>query len=305
MFPQTDTVIFVSDKRSYTKLYRSSLFSLFNTNSICLAAGFFDSFSETLKLLYLVTINRSIVVVSNIKSNIIVLLLPFSRGLMILNGLGRFRTYKIFRILLLLLMKIRKKNFNYVIQNYKDFRYFRRYFSNEVIWILGSGGRTYKTSGTDKNCVSILTRASKFQLQTEGLRSFVNDAPIKGKITIYGSGNIADILVEEGLDKHAHCQGWKTAELIFAQSSSFCCLPGYGEGIPHSLVDAICSGLPVWISTSDFRDFGFYTLEGIEFQTWGDWRYLNFSHLARSKFHFDNTNAEYMRAFKQFLSGKV
>ena len=181
MLLPTKPVIFVSDKRSYIKLYRSSLFSLFNASSNCFAAGFFDTFSDTLQLLYLSTIKRSIVIVSNIKSNIIMLLLPFSRGIIIFNGLGRYRPYKTFRILLYLLLKIRDKNFNYVFQNYKDFRYFRRYFSDRVVWIIGSGGSVYKTLENSNNFVSIITRSSKFKLQMEGLRAFIIDAPVQGR----------------------------------------------------------------------------------------------------------------------------
>lgn len=298
-------VFFVSDKKEYTDLYRSALFSEFSKNMECKSVGFFDSYKNFFSLICFFSVLKRFVLVSNIKSNIIILFLFQTRGLIIFNGLGRYRSLKIFRILLLVLLKIRSSHFSFAFQNYKDFRYFRKYFSDTVFWVLGSGGRNYQISSNAQQPITIITRANKLILQMQGFREFILDTPIQSKIQIFGSGKISDLLYQNELDQYAYSRGWRDIDKIFKDSSELCNLPGYGEGIPHSLVDAICSGLPVWISKSDFRDFGFYKIQGIESQTYGNWRYLNFSDLARSNFHFEKINDDYMRAFKMFISNRV
>ena len=298
-------VFFVSDKKEYTDLYRSALFSEFSANMECKSVGFFDSYKNFFSLICFFSVWKTFVLVSNIKSNLIILFLLQTRGLIIFNGLGRYRSSKIFRILLLVLLKIRRTHFSFAFQNYKDFRYFRRYFSDSVFWVLGSGGRSYQISSNVQKPITIITRANKLILQIQGLREFILDTPIQSKIQIFGRGKISEVLYQNELDQYAYSRGWRDIDKIFKDSSELCCLPGYGEGVPHSLVDAICSGLSVWISASDYRDFGFYKINGIEAEIHGNWRYLRFSELARSYFHCDKINDEYMRAFKLFIADRV
>ena len=57
---------------------------------------------------------------------------------MILNGLGRYRRSKL-KFIIGILLKFRRRE-TVLVQNYADYRYFKRFFSQSVQWMPSSGG---------------------------------------------------------------------------------------------------------------------------------------------------------------------
>ena len=47
---------------------------------------------------------------------------------------------------------------------------------------------------------------------------------------------------------------------IYLKFGNLISFPGYGEGIPHSVVDALCSGMSVHLSRKDYVSFGLHRL---------------------------------------------
>ena len=228
--------------------------------------------------------------------------MPRAKGMIIFNGLGRFRNCKIFRIFLLILLKIRDGSFTIIFQNYKDFRFFRQFYSNKVLWVPGSGGTKYKLEHNNKKTVTVITRERKLKTQLNGLQDLLLTIANDKEIHLFGSGNISRLLEVRNIDRRVKNMGWVDIKEIIKTSNEFCSLPGYGEGIPHSLIDAICSGLPVWVSNSDYRDFGFYRFDDIEIQNYGNWKRLVFPKSAQLLLNCDKIDNEYLMAYINYTA---
>ena len=136
------------------------------------------------------------------------------------------------------------------IQNYADFRYFRRYSNACVRWCPGSGGVARESGGGTRTVV--ISRPGKFELVSESVSDFCS----KTGREIYIVGCERKFVEAFNLDKKIIGVGFAQQSRIF-ESARFVFQPeGYGEGIPHSVVDGLCSGLTVIMTRSQFTQFG-------------------------------------------------
>lgn len=244
---------FVNDKKVLNKLYRHSLMKKFEDFGCnCNNSSIVDFLKFYIR--NLLKHNRTFVISSNLKSNIFVLLLFNCKAVIILNGLGRYKKYKSFRILFLVLLKLNKIKKIILVQNYHDYRYLRRFVDGNFKWIPGSGGTQRQLGAVDEYVV--VTRASKFMLQIKSLDKFrqcIHDDQI---INIVGC-DLADL---PKAANRTSCQfhGNLPQLKIFKNCRKFIQLSGYGEGVPHSLVDAICSQMHIYIEKRQFLQFGLH-----------------------------------------------
>ena len=185
---------------------------------------------------------------SNIKANIISLLLNKNNTLIILNGLGRYRKIKIFRAILILLLT-RFNGFT-IIQNYADYRYFTRFTKNDRYrWILGSGAYK-KITGTQSGPFAV-TRCNKIALQKNDIESF--NKHYNKPLRIVGTKGLSD--------SFRQYIGEVEQKNVLRYGNMYVQLSGYGEGLPHSLCEAIYNNLTICIRKKTFIQFGLYRLD--------------------------------------------
>lgn len=256
----------VNDLAILNDRYRSNLIkSLRKSNIGVVSIGIFDGYWSFVSVLIIFIFKSKSVISSNLKVNLIFLIFLWSQGLMIVNGLGRLGQYKLFRrsFGLLLCVNIRKK---ILIQNYLDFRYYRRFYRANISWMPGSGGRHLKY-GKQNNHV-IISRPLKLRLQINSLYEAVQNVPSKNAIILVGVDRFEDDLSDLGI---LFC-GFVEQKNIFLHGNSYIQLSGYGEGMPHVLVDALVSGVEVHLTKKDFIQYGLFKL-GFRFErtntNWG------------------------------------
>jgi len=163
-------VFFICDRVESVFLYRIDLIRSFESLSCNVSVvSIFSPFSLIKSWVYSVFNDDSFFVSSNLRSNIIFLLLLNLRGVLILNGLGRYRSVFAFRYFLGFLFSINRRK-SFLIQNYADFRYFRRFYKGSFYWIPGSGGRR-RTIGDSQDFV-LVTRAAKVHLIWDSVFDF-------------------------------------------------------------------------------------------------------------------------------------
>lgn len=207
------------------------------------------------KLAHLLDIVRpywkdSLVITSDGKVNLFYLLFVFGNQLIILNGLGKYERNRFVRKILLFSQHI-KKNSQLCCQSYRDYRYFQRFMNSKVYWIPGSGG-TLRTIGNNPIPL-IVSRQRKFAMMGDVISTL--------------SLRFKKIYVL-GLEEHESKRSFEFIEFlgkrkqtdIFNETSLFLQLDGYGEGVPHSLVDAICSKMDIIIQKKCWIKFGFYKI---------------------------------------------
>jgi hypothetical protein len=258
-------IIFTSNSINSFKTYRLSLFNYLNKK------GHKVKFYNIFKAIIFSFKNfkrKNIIVSSDGQTNIMVLLFTTCPAVIILNGLGRYQKIKIIRALIIALM-ITKKNKMLCVQNYRDFRYLRRFISSSKIsWIPGSGGIKRKIS-KNKNNYLMVARESKMKSLNQKLKKL----DIKFEIDIIG-------LKSKWKKNQINSLGRKKQENIFIDHSQFIQLYLYGEGTPHSLVDALASKMPILMDKISFINFGFYQ------------KYKNY-HLKKNLIFLDPNRNEY------------
>lgn len=235
-------VIFVSDTLTILKRYRAELIRVISTTHQTEQYSIFTL--SGLKRVYLS--GDDVIVASNLKTNLIVGAFSSAKTLFIINGLGRYQRNKTLRITLKLMMRFRKKS-HFAIQSYRDYRYFKKILScaENLSWVPGSGGVRRKSGISDS--FVFVSRASKY-------------AMFHPKITLLSELglDIKIIGVEGTALKNIDYLGYQRQDAIFTSGSKFLALSGYGEGIPHSLVDAITSNMSIIIEHKLYIDTGFY-----------------------------------------------
>jgi len=133
------SISFINDTALLNKRYRQPLIDALSGNGYnVISLGLFDSRSGLIKaLFYMMAHGRGLFVSSNLRSNLVFLAIPWLQGLVILNGLGRYRQKQWLRRLLTILFHINSRK-QVAIQSYADFRYFQRYApSCSFIWVPG------------------------------------------------------------------------------------------------------------------------------------------------------------------------
>lgn len=232
---------------------------------------------------------------SSIKSNLIFSCLFFSRGLVILNGLGRFKKAFIFRYIIFLLIKF-NFNKNYAVQNYLDYRYFKRLGLKNIVFICGSGGinqRTAINTGTE-NFVAV-QRKKKISLTKMSLKDF-------SKLT----GNKIDIIgiqPDEFIEQNGLIRsiGLRKPEQLFNGYTDFVQPDGYGEGFPHSLACAIVSGMKIHIKKKQFIELGLYRFE-LNLMKNDKWYSFYPNKKLEKSINSEDISKEYLRAILSFIN---
>lgn len=250
-------VYVINDRTEYNITYRSGLLDvLVSFGYSPVTVGAFESItvfvSVIVKLLSSGRKNR-LFVSSNLRTNILVSLFPAWCGLVIVNGLGRYRNKSLFRLFLLKLIRFNTLK-KYVFQNYADFRWARRYSGVDVFWVPGSGGvpREINTHSTDYTCI---LRPSKLAVVRTSLSEFTEILPHDSRINIVGIYT-SDLSVQSVDDPRLVAVGYQDQSKVISFGGTLFVPDGYGEGIPHVMVDALVSGLPVVLSKKAYTKYG-------------------------------------------------
>ena len=195
------------------------------------------------------------------RTNIITLLLFYSNVRIILNGLGRHREKKVFRSFIGYLMSIGKRKV--LVQNYCDYRYFRRFFNiSDCDWVPGSGA-VVRVKNVSSGFFNI-NRSTKFHLCFYELNDFLKFFPCDLKIVGVS---------EKQVNQRVNPIGWVEQDRILSFGDKFVWLGGYGDGFPHSLADALFNGLETYISKREYIRFGLYKLSK-NVRKFGSWYIL-------------------------------
>ena len=250
-------ILFMNDKAKYNVRYRSNLMRELEKHYTVESVGCFDKitslFSTILKLVFGSFI---LTVSSNIKSNLLNLTIFWRKKVLIFNGLGRYRQSKFFRIMIVLLFRLQLQENLIFVQNYADFRYFRKHtkVSSKFFWMPGSGG-TKRKIGPSRSSVSVITRDGKLQNQIASIEEFLCITQNQLRLILVGINTLPDF----ASDKFTYeCVGYVDQSDIMSYSAAMLVPDGYGEGIPHSLVDAVMSGVVIYLSKVNFIQYGFY-----------------------------------------------
>lgn len=204
-------------------------------------------------------ITSDIIVSSNLKSNVLFLLLYFKKGVVILNGLGRYRKKKYFRLILLLLLRINLYKKDVVVQNYADWRYFKMKLgaSDNLLWCPGSGGKK-RYVGKNKGYFIVL-RKDKLSCVIKSVCEFL-DKMSNPDLFVVGCNSEDIIVYQEFRDRFVYPVGYQKQCDILSYGNSFVQLSGYGEGFPHTLADAIVTGLNIYIPSELYVQLGLYKM---------------------------------------------
>ena len=277
-------ILFVNDHRRLNNLYRSDLIDDLQSRGYGVwSLGIFNPYDFML-LIRNAVLRYSVVVSSNLRANLVCCLFFWLPGMAIVNGLGRNKRRKVFRKIVLLMFACCWRRF-FVIQNYGDFRYFRRFSRAQVFWVPGSGGSVRRTG---KQKTLMVSRPSKLPYQLAAVKQMVRELGLT-EVSVVGLEE-GDLL---GLPEYLRPRGVTPQADLFTEGTAFLQPTGYGEGVPHTLVDAICSGMTVYMSRRDFIQFGFYKLDcefsGSRFGS------LHYCDSLKSTLSVRNVNREYLR----------
>lgn len=238
------TVFFINDKKNINNLYRKSLMEHIRKKQ-------FDVRSVGLKRvlhLWFLHSKSDFIYSSNLRTNLIICLLFFNNVNIILNGLGRYHRNKIFRFIVGKLLGLGNKRV--FIQNYRDYRYFRRNFAiNKTEWVIGSGASYRRKNGSDG--YFNINRDNKIELCIDELKDFCNKYKVKIKI-VGIEKNLKNLSIQK--------VGIVDQSEILLHGKEFVWLGGYGDGFPHSLADVLFNQITVHISKKEFIRFGLYKL---------------------------------------------
>lgn len=253
-------VLILNDNNELNKRYRSELINnliLDNYKVKYLSLNNkFECLFEILKFK-----KNTPIISSNLRSNILSLMMPWLSGIVILNGLGRYRKKRIFRLALLSLIIINKKKI-ITVQSYADYRYIHKLCTNnqKIQWIPGSGGK-HKAIGKRENLV-LIQRDDKIDLVIDSIQKLLTYySTNKTQVNIIGCNNNEKIMkLFSGTNYKSY--GFVPSEEIFISGSIFIQPSGYGEGFPHSLADAICSKMEILIDNKEYIKYGLWKIGG-------------------------------------------
>ncbi|WP_037992837.1 hypothetical protein [Teredinibacter turnerae] len=239
---------------------------------------------------------------SNMRSNLLCLILFFWKpGIVILNGWGRYERKRALRMAFIFLSRIGAKK-TLIAQNRRDYRYLKRFGVN-VEWIPGSGGTRYKR-GSEK-AVLLVTRDSKFECVKESVIGFYDT--FKLPLLVVGCKN--RLPLGESVT-YAHAGYVDDISKVYIRSESFIQPDGYGEGIAHSLVDAICSGHRIYMPKAVYVRTGIAYLVRKKalhsrVQCLDDWVVLPtfITEKMLSEFCLKKVNQSYLQTLEVFFGG--
>lgn len=294
-----ESLLFVNDNAALNQRYRSGLMRLAAAEGFAVQSdGLFTAGRINWRLLVGLIARPPLVVVSNLRANLVLLACWWVRGLVILNGLGRHRGRRSFRYVLVVLIRANRRK-NLAVQSYADYRYLRRFADGaRCHWVPGSGG-TLKRIGSDAAIV-LVQRDDKIALVAKsavaGLAAMAAYAKSSLRLEIVGCRNAVAHLFK-GCDVRS--LGFLPADQILASGSLFLQPSGYGEGFPHSLADAIVSDMTLLISRREFLRYGLGRL-GAKFTSIGQgWGIVVPSGLLKSAVAEGTVSARYLQLIDQ------
>ncbi|MCK7459140.1 hypothetical protein [Idiomarina aminovorans] len=288
---------FLNDKSKYNDLYRKSLMTNLNKSGAKVSSlGVFESLGSALSFLSL-NFKHHKIVSSNLKTNLFSLLFCFKPQVLIINGLGRYRTNQKFRLLLRMLLDNRSSGVQAIFQNYADYRFYRRFCNDaRVYWVPGSGGVSRKIGASENSFVAI-QRDSKLSLVAKSIQectSLIQEVKAGDSLSFTLIGCSIENEVAKAQLPNFKNVGRYTQDDIFIDGGSFIQPEGYGEGIPHTLVDAICSSMKIFIKKQCFLRYGLHKLH-CEFYCIGNgWGELRATAKTREKVSLESVNESYI-----------
>ena len=298
---KTPPVLLINDKAEYNLRYRRSLMEKISQRGQAIESiGLFDQLSALpILLLRLLFGSYGFVLSSNLKSNLAVLVFANRRQVVILNGLGRYRNRKTFRLLMNALILLRK-GARIIVQNYADYRYLKRHCpSAKLYWIPGSGG-TRKQVGPAASAV-IVQRNKKIEMVAPDISAFLEKLEPRPTLTIVGCTDKEklDLLFAGTPFRSA---GFVDPERIFQEGRIFLQPTGYGEGFPHTLADAIVSGMDIHISSKEYLRYGLGRLGGERQSITEGWCRLQINKELQNAVHVESISQAVLNVCDQVLA---
>lgn len=294
------SIFFCSDTLDILENYRGMLMSEVASIYPISKGGWFDGFNSFLNSMFNMLFSK-IYVSSNLRSNFISLIFFWKRGLLILNGFGRYEKNARVRRGFIILCRVCRTNKHVIAQSYRDYRYLRR-SGLDVSWIPGSGGTRY-VKGVSGEAL-VVTRSSKIECVSSSLVSFFCQFDLPLVI-----GGCRD----DFWQKHLAGVNFRSLGFVddkgslYSVSDTFIQPDGYGEGIAHSLVDAICSGFRIYIAKGAYIKTGIYLFcrkENIRVGGIGEWMIIepSFTENLQKYFIIEKTNILYANLIKNKYS---
>ena len=155
----------------------------------------------------------------------------------------------------------------------------------------GSGGVARGCgSGSDPLAVSVVTRSDKLASQFESIKRFCLTNPVS-ELHFVGVDSFPNSFPVDRVVFH----GYVSQEKIFDYSNVLLIPDGYGEGIPHVLVDAIVSGIKIMVAEKMYRACGLYKLiDGLIDEKGSGWKEVNPDQELVQAFHKDSVVASFI-----------
>jgi hypothetical protein len=255
-------VLFANDTRALNDGYRADLIRQLDAQGFSpVRLGLFENGHPNLRdIMALAKPGRTGAVASNLRSNLVALVCVWRRGLVILNGMGRQRQRATLRRILRLGFSANRFK-QIAVQNRADYRYFRRYLPEDararLHWVPGSGGSA-RDFGNASGLIAV-QRADKLPLVADALKQALSLMPAS-TLTLVGCTaddlNAAPSMAQE----RVKCVGRVPQDALLKDGDIFVQPRGYGEGFPHSLADALVSGMPALIHRRDLSQYGLRVL---------------------------------------------
>lgn len=293
--------LMLNDHASYNKLYRADLMAqLEEEGTVIKSLGIFDGYGKFIAGLLKFVFGRfgGVILSSNLRANLVAMLLFWCRGMAILNGLGRYRANPAARRLVGNLMRLNWRK-HFAIQCYSDYRYFRRYYGHSrLFWVPGSGGSQRKVGTEAKIC--IVQRDSKIECVRESVLDFCQHTGTSQLVVVGCKNNDLVASVLAGIEVES--MGFVDQDDIFLPCDTFLQPTGYGEGFPHTLADALVTGLKIHIDRLNYIQFGLYKLDIGAVSAGGRWRTVQPYGGDSMPVSCSTVNKQYYDIFRQILS---
>lgn len=255
-------ILILNDRKIYNGRYRQPIVDGLTARGHHIDdLGLLDSFSVFCRIFFrLLSSKDKLVISSNIKSNVFTLLVARCSKIIIINGFGRYRKSYWARWIIRSLLIIRHDTFA-LVQNYADYRYLRRHCTDlQMEWIPGSGG-SRKHVGR-RGAMVLVQRDNKVALVAPDVLDLLGKSKQKHQLIVVGCTDSRQLDRIFGVDAY-RSTGYVESSQIFSEGAIFLQPEGYGEGFPHTLADAIVSGMTIYISDREFMRYGLAKLGGM------------------------------------------
>jgi hypothetical protein len=144
----------------------------------------------------------------------------------------------------------------------------------------------------------VVQRDDKLPVVAASLREFIALDPAKAPLVLVGCKDAALVarLLGSGVVRSA---GFVPANALFEGGSDFVQPTGYGEGLPHTLADAVVSGMTVIAPLCEVRRYGLQRLGGVATPFAGQWVSINPNPQMQTALSLPVITAAYVTAFNQ------